>query len=139
LTLLILKGRRIVDGIGSGKALVTSQRISFFGGVNHNTGLIIEDGHELENESVSGRVLIFPGGKGSTVGSYTLYALAKNRKQPSAIINVETEPIIAGGCALARIPLVDRLDRDPLKVIQTGDYVEVDGFTGIVKVARKLY
>ncbi|MCX8203098.1 MAG: DUF126 domain-containing protein, partial [Nitrososphaeria archaeon] len=80
---------------------------------------------------------VFPKGKGSTVGSYVLYQLRKNGHAPAAIINVETEAIIATGCILAEIPLVDRLDSDPIATIRNGDWTEVDGSTGLVKVRRR--
>ena len=76
----------------------------------------------------------FPKGKGSTVGSYVLYQLKKNGHAPAAIVNRETETIIATGCILAEIPLVDRLGSDPLEVIHSGDRVRVDGREGRVIV-----
>ncbi len=126
--------RGIAKFRGEGYALVTSQGISFFGGVDPKTGEVREKGHELFGESVTGRVLVFPKGKGSTVGSYVIYQLKKNGKAPAAIINVETEAIIAAGCILAEVPLVDRMGADPLKAIRTGDRVAVDGRSGTVTV-----
>jgi hypothetical protein len=98
---------------------------------------VIERGHDLEGRSVRGKVLVFPGGKGSTVGSYVIYGLRKYGAAPVAIVNVETEPIIIGGCVLARIPLVDKLDKSPIDVIETGDWAEVDGDLGRVLVERR--
>lgn len=133
---LIIRGRKVVGGLGSGEALVSCQPISFLGGVNPKTGEIIEKNHNLFGRNVAGRVLVFPGGKGSTVGSYTIYALKKHGKNPAAIVNVLTEPIIATGCVIAEIPLVDRLDQDPTSVIETGDYVVVDAEKGQVEVRK---
>jgi len=132
---LTLKGRCVVPGHAEGEALVTQQPLSFFGGVDAKSGLIIDRTHELKGESVAGRVLVFPYGKGSTVGSYVLYGLAKCGKAPCAVINNETEMIIASGCALARIPLIDRLSRDPSKTILTGDHVKITP-TGVVQIRR---
>ena len=73
-----LQGRTIYPGRAQGEALVTRMGISFFGGVDPDTGLIVEKGHELEGQAISGRILVFPTGKGSTVGSYTLYRLKQN-------------------------------------------------------------
>lgn len=126
--------RGIAKFRGEGYALVTAQGISFFGGVDPKTGEVREKGHELFGESVAGRVLVFPKGKGSTVGSYVIYQLKKNGKAPAAIINAETEAIIAAGCILAEVPLVDRMEADPLKAIRTGDRVAVDGRAGTVTV-----
>ncbi|MDH5811356.1 MAG: DUF126 domain-containing protein [Candidatus Methanomethylicaceae archaeon] len=130
------RGRGVAKFVGKGEALVSRQGISFFGGVDPTTGLIREKGHDLCGQDVTGKVLVFPKGKGSTVGSYVLYQLKKNGHAPAGIINVETEAIIATGCILAEIPLVDKLEVDPISAISTGDYVVVDGKEGRVVVRR---
>ena len=127
----------MVPGRAAGRAVVTSQPISFLGGVDPVTGRLIEKNHELMGMSLRGKVFVFPYGKGSTVGSYTIYSMAKNGVAPAAIINMETEPVIAAGCVLAAIPLVDRLERDPTKTIGNGDYVTVDSKRGIVTVRKR--
>ncbi len=134
---IIIKGRRVVGGLGSGEALVSCQPISFLGGVDPKTGNIIEKNHNLFGKNVTGKILVFPGGKGSTVGSYIIYALRKYGTNPVAMINVATEPIIATGCVIAEIPLVDRLDQDPTLVIETGDHVVVDATKGQVEIRKK--
>jgi len=136
LMLILLKGRNLLSKEVEGEALVTSQPISFFGGVNPKTGLIIEKNHELNGKNVARKVLVFPYGKGSSVGSYVLYAMAKHGTAPSAILNIKTEAIIAVGCALANIPLVDRLNKNPLEVIRTGDWVKIFS-DGTVEVKKK--
>ena len=106
----ILRGRIIVEGKASGLALVSEQPISFLGGVDPETGRIVEPGHPLEGRSVAGRVLVFPTGKGSTVGSYILYRLAKAGLAPAAIVNAESEPIVAVGALISGIPMIDHID-----------------------------
>ena len=128
---MILNGRKISTGQATGEALVTSMGISFYGGVDPETGQVVEKSHELEGQSIAGRVLIFPTGKGSTVGSYTLYRLKKAGLAPMAIINAESETITAVGCIISDIPCVDRI---PIEQIETGVQVSVDGETGIVEV-----
>ena len=127
---MIHKGRRISKGNAIGEALVTSMGISFYGGVDPETGRVVEKDHELEGQSIDGRVLVFPTGKGSTVGSYTLYRLKKAGLAPAAIINAESETIIAVGCIISDIPCVDHI---PIEQIKTGMQVRVDGGTGIVE------
>lgn len=127
-----LYGRKIYQGQAQGEALVTSMGISFFGGVDPDTGIIVEKGHELEGQSISGKVLVFPTGKGSTVGSYTLYRLKMNGAAPAAIVNVQCETITAVGCIIAEIPCVDRIAIDQLK---TGMTVQVDGEAGSVELS----
>ena len=90
-----------------------------------------ERGHELEGQSIAGKVLVFPTGKGSTVGSYTLYRLKQNGLAPAAIVNAECETITAVGCIIAEIPCVDQI---PIERIQTGCRVRVDGEAGVVEV-----
>jgi predicted aconitase with swiveling domain len=125
------QGRSITGGRAGGEALVTSMGISFFGGVDPDSGVVIERGHELEGQSIVGKILAFPAGKGSTVGSYTLYRLKRAGKAPLAIINSECETITAVGCIIAEIPCVDQV---PVGEIETGQMVEVDGEQGIVTI-----
>jgi predicted aconitase with swiveling domain len=125
------QGRKIYQGMAAGEALVTSMGISFFGGVDPDTGAIVERGHELEGQSISGKVLVFPSGKGSTVGSYTLYRLKMNGLAPAAIVNAECETITAVGCIIAEIPCVDQVAIDQLT---TGVWLAVDGEQGTVEV-----
>ena len=121
-----LKGRAIFEGKAEGQALVSSSPMSFYGGVNPDTGEIVERGSELVGQSVKGRVLVFPHGKGSTVGSYVLYRLAKNGVAPSAIVNAKCETIVAVGAIISEIPCVDMVD---VSKIKQGTRVRVDGAT----------
>ncbi len=127
-----LQGRKIYQGRVEGPALVTKMGISFFGGVDPDTGIIVEKGHELEGQCISRKILVFPTGKGSTVGSYTLYRLKMADLAPAAIVNAECETITAVGCIIAEIPCVDHI---PLEGIQTGAQVIVDGELGTVELA----
>jgi predicted aconitase with swiveling domain len=111
-----LKGRIIYKGKAEAEALVTAMPISFYGGVDPNTGVVIEKGHELNGVSIKGKVLVFPQGKGSTVGSYTLYRLKKNGVAPAAMINKETETIVAVGAIISEIPFVDKIDISKIKM-----------------------
>jgi predicted aconitase with swiveling domain len=131
----LVRGRKISGGRAEGLALVSREPISFFGGVNPETGVVTEKGHELEGKTVKDRVLVFPHGKGSTVGSYTLYRLKKNGAAPRAIINVECEPIVAVGAIISDIPAVDRLERNPLVLFQSGDRLKVDADGCLVEVS----
>ncbi len=117
-------GRVIKAGEAEGIALVSPEPIGFLGGVDGETGVVTEQGHPLEGQSVAGRVLVFPTGKGSTVGSYVLYQLAVNGVAPAAILNAESEPIVAVGAIIGEIPMVDRV---PVEQIETGDWVRVVG------------
>jgi len=125
-----LKGRIISKGIAKAEALVTSQSISFYGGVNPDTGIVVEKGHELEGKNIKGKILVFPNGKGSTVGSYTLYRMKKNNTAPAGMINKECETIVAVGAIISDIPCVDKVDTSKIK---TGDIVRIED--GVVKIS----
>jgi len=119
-----LHGRAINRGKARGVALVSAEAIGFLGGVDPETGVVIEQNHPLCGQCVAGRVLVFPKGKGSTVGSYTLYRLSRQGLAPAAIINARSEAIVAVGAIMAGIPMVDLVD---ITQISTGDEVVVDG------------
>ena len=133
-----LKGRVLVGSVEGleGEALVSQDPISFYGGVDVERGVIVERGHSLEGQAIAGKILVFPHGKGSTVGSYSLYALARRRLAPKAILNREAETVVASGCVFAGIPLMDRFNVDPVKVLQTGDRLKFYG-DGTVEVYRE--
>jgi uncharacterized protein len=129
--ILLYHGRSISRGKARGPLLVSPAPISFLSGVDPDTGVIVEKGHPLAGKSIAGTVLVFPYGKGSTVGSYVLYALSRNGHAPAAIINAEAEAIIATGAIIGEIPMVDRLDV-PLGDLKSGSRVMVNGTTGEV-------
>ena len=123
-------GRVIKKGSAEGIALVSNSPISFFGCVDPETGIIKEKGHELEGKTIKDSILVFPTGKGSTVGSYALYRMKKNRCAPRGIINSECEPIVAVGAIISDIPCVDKID---ISRIKTGDNVLINNEKIIVK------
>jgi len=118
-----MQGRVIKAGVVKGQALVSSEPMGFLGMVDPDTGIVIEKNHNLSGECIAGKILIFPTGKGSTVGSYTLYRLKKNGKAPLAIINQQSEAIVAVGAIIAEIPMLDQLDITQFK---TNDWVKIE-------------
>lgn len=127
----ILRGRGIVEGRCRAEALVSAKSLSFLGGVDPADGKIIERNHDLYGKCVKGKVLCFPHGHGSTVGSYVMYSLAKKKCAPRAIINQTADPVVVVGAIIANIPMIDKID---ITQIKTGDLVEVDAFNGFVKI-----
>ena len=117
-----LRGRVLVRGFAQGVALSSPEPIGFLGGVDPETGIVIEQGHALEGECMAGRILVFPTGKGSTVGSYTIYRLARNGVSPAAIINASGDAVTAVGAIIASIPMVDQVD---VSLIRTGMIVSI--------------
>ena len=136
MTSLILRGRPVVGGVAEGEALVTRDTISGFGGINPKTGEVTERRHELVGQSFKGKVLVFPGAKGSSGWASNFQAARLAGAAPLALLfNVMTTKIALGAIVM-RVPAVTDLDRDPIAVIRSGDWVRVDGDTGIVEVRR---
>jgi predicted aconitase with swiveling domain len=130
-----MKCHKVACGSARGPALVTSEAISFLGNVDANTGMVVDPAHELFGQCIAGKVLIFPGGKGSTVGSYVIYQLKKRNLAPAAMINIRSEPIVAVGAIISGIPLVDRVAEEILQ-LKSGTLVEVDADQGWVRIIR---
>ncbi|WP_456375061.1 DUF126 domain-containing protein [Methanocaldococcus sp.] len=127
-----LKGRSISKGVVKGIAIVSKKPFSFLGGVDKD-GKVIDKDSDIYGQSLKGKIFVFPYGKGSTVGSYVIYGLAK-RGILKGIVNNECEPIVATGAILGGIPLVDKVD---IEKIKTGDIIIVDGNRGLVKILNK--
>ncbi len=126
-----LEGRKIYKGTAEAEAIVTKDGISFYGGVDPDTGKVVEVGHELEGQSIAGKVFVFPTGKGSTVGSYTMYRMKKNNLAPAAIVNKQIDTIIAVGCIISEIPCVDQINTNEIK---TGQRLIVNGTEGTIEI-----
>ncbi|MGI6465870.1 DUF126 domain-containing protein [Methanobacterium sp.] len=130
----MIKCRKIARGQAQGKVIISSDPLSFLGGVDPQTGDITDRQHELYQQNISDQILVIPSGKGSTVGSYVIYQMAKNKTAPLAIIALEAEPIIATGAIMAGIPMVDQPEENVLKLLKKGNLVEVDADAGIIKI-----
>ena len=128
-----MKGRIISPGKAKGEAIVSNEPIGFYGGIDIKTGIVIEKGHPLEGKCVKDKILVFPCGKGSTVGSYVIYGIKKNGVAPAGIINRETETIVATGVILAGIPCVDKIE---IEKIKNGDIVILDADKGEIQIEK---
>jgi predicted aconitase with swiveling domain len=126
-----VKARSISKGVAEGELLVSSKPVSFYGGVDPNTGVVTDAESDIKGQSIAGKILVFPTGKGSTVGSYTLYRLKKNGKAPAAIINGDCETICAVGGIISDVPLVDKPEGG-LAQFKTGARAKVDASNGVV-------
>ncbi|MDI6644020.1 MAG: DUF126 domain-containing protein [Methanobacteriaceae archaeon] len=122
----MIKCKKISRGQAQGEVILSKDSLSFLGGVNPKTGIVIDPGHELYGENITNKILIIPSGKGSTVGSYVIFQMAKNKTAPLAIISIKAEPIIATGAIMAGIPMVHKPDADIFNLLKNGDIVEVN-------------
>ena len=124
---MILQGRSISKGRAEGKVLKLQGALSFLGGVDASTGEVkVENGG-----NVADRILVFPRGKGSTVGSFVMYDLKVHGKAPAAVINSSAETIVATGAVISSIPMVDSVD---VELINDGDDIIVDADAGTVEI-----
>ena len=133
---IVLRGRRVVGGRAAGVALVTRDGVPGWGGVNPLEGIITETRHELQGQSFKDKVLVCRGAKGSSGWSAMFHITRLAGTSPKAMIFNEMTTKVALGAVVMRVPSVTALDQDPLEVIETGDWVIVDGDAGIVEVHK---
>lgn len=131
-----IKAKTVTCGVAEGKALVSRSAISFTGGMDPSTGIIREPGHELEGQSIAGKILVFPAGKGSTTGSWQYYAAFRRGMAPLGMINRKAEGVVAISAIITGTPMVHELQQDPLAVIETGDFVRIDADQGVVEIQK---
>lgn len=134
---IVLHGRKVVGGCAEGEALVTTDAITGWGGLNPMTGTITEVRHQLRGQSIKGRVLVFPGAKGSSGWSTRFHIARLTGAAPLAMVFNKISTKLALGAVVTRVPAITDLDQDPLAVIATGDWVKVDADRGIVEVTKK--
>ncbi|MBZ5578804.1 MAG: DUF126 domain-containing protein [Acidobacteriia bacterium] len=134
---IVLRGRKVVGGCAEGEALVTRETISGWGGIDPMTGTVIETHHELRGVSFKDKVLVFPGAKGSSGWSNAFHMTRLTNSAPKAMVFNIINTKIALGAVVTRAPAVTDLDQDPLTVIETGDWVKVDGDRGVVEVTKR--
>ncbi|MAF46743.1 MAG: DUF126 domain-containing protein [Rhodospirillales bacterium] len=135
-SVITLKGRTVVGGVAEGEALVTAETISGWGGIDSMTGTIVESRHELVGQSFKDKVLVFPGAKGSSGWSAAFHTARLAGTAPKAVIFNDMTTKVALGVVVMRTPAVTELDQDPLKIIETGDWVKVDGDAGTVEITK---
>jgi predicted aconitase with swiveling domain len=134
---VVLKCHKIIGGCGEGEALVSHEPICFYL-TDPKTGIVREKGHELVGKNLAGKVLVFPSGKASSVVQIDgIYKLASNNLAPKALIVKDVETVLVVSAFIVKVPLVDRLEKDPFEAIRTGDFVKVDADKGTVTVAKQ--
>jgi len=133
---MILKGNTVKKGKVEGEAIVSQMPFSFLGDLDVNTGNIVPAGHDLEGRSIADKIFVFATGKGSTVGPNVAYMAKQLGNVPRGMICVEVEPVMAMVAIMNDIPMVHKLDKNPLEVIQTGDYIKMDATEGTVEVIK---
>lgn len=135
--LITIRGRKVVGGVAEGEALVTRERISGWGGVDPRQGTIVETRHELRGQSFAGKVLVFPGAKGSSGWSAMFHVARVMGTAPAAWLFNEMSTKVALGTVVSHAPAMTDFERDPLALIRTGDWVRVDADAGLVTIRRR--
>jgi predicted aconitase with swiveling domain len=133
---IILKGRTVHPGVAEGEAVVLQTPFSFLGELSISSGRLSIPGSEMDGQSVKDKILVCPGGKGSTGGPTIAFLAKEAENAPKALVCTAIEPVLALGVLTAEIPTIDRLDQDPTEVIKTGDYLIVDANQGFVKIIK---
>jgi predicted aconitase with swiveling domain len=134
---IVLRGRKVVGGVTEGEALVTRETISGWGGVNPMKGEVIESRHELRGVSFAGKVLIFPGAKGSSGWSGVFHLTRLTGMAPLALVFNTMSTKAALGSVVLRVPTLTDLDGDPTQLVSTGDWVRVDADAGTLSVWKQ--
>ncbi len=134
---MILKGKTVKKGKVEGVAIVSQRPFSFLGDLDVNTGKVIPKGHDIEGQSIAGKIFVFSTGKGSTVGPNVAYQAKQLGNAPIGMICLEVEPVMAMVAIMNDIPMVHKLDGNPLEIITTGDFVKMDATKGIVEVIKE--
>jgi len=134
---MILKGKTVKGGKVEGEAIVSKLPFSFLGDLEVGTGRIMVKGHDLEGMSVKGKIFVFTTGKGSTGGPRVAYMAKLQGNAPIGMICTEAEPVIAMAAIMNDIPMVHRLNKNPVEAVETGDYVKMDADAGRVEVVKK--
>lgn len=136
---IVLKGRAANGFAVKGYALVCPNSIQGWAALDVTNGEIIEKGHINIGETVKDKVLVVPCSRGSTGWSDYLYSCHLNGCGPAAYIVTNMDSKCATAVTMADVPCVADFpkDYDPCNVIKTGDYVSVEGHTGIVEILRR--
>lgn len=134
---ITIRGRKVVPGVAEAEALVTRDRISGWGGVDPRRGIVTETRHQLRGQSFAGKVLVFPGAKGSSGWSSQFHIARLMGTAPAAWLFNEMSTKMALGAVVSHAPAMTDFDRDPLELIRTGDWVRVDADAGIVTITRR--
>lgn len=134
---IVLKCHKVIGGYGEGEALVSHEPVCFYL-TDPRTGIVREKDHELAGKNLAGKVLVFPSGKASSVVQIDgLFKLASHSVAPKALIVKNIETVLVVSAFMTKVPLVDRLEKDPFEVIHTGDFVKVDAEKGMVMVKKQ--
>ena len=125
---------KISDGKAQSDAIISQDRIMFYQ-VRPEDGMMEEKNHCLEGRIIAKKILVFPGGKGSSVVQQDgLYHLDRFHNMPAALIVQNPDPVLVAGAIIMEIPMVDRLSPEFYETVKDGDMVVVNADEGYVEI-----
>lgn len=125
---------KISEGTAQAEAIISKDRIMFYQ-VRPEDGMMEEKNHHLEGRSIAKKVLLFPGGKGSSVVQQDgLYHLDRFHNMPAALIIQDPDPVLVAGAIIMELPMVDRLDPSFYETVKDGDIISVNANEGYVEI-----
>ncbi len=134
---IVIHGRKVYAGKAAGEALVSKDGIGTFGSLDERTGIVTERNHAIYGKCIKDTILVFPYGKGSSAWGKAFHNLRTKKCTPKAMLIGHIDSKTALGAVTSRVPVITDFDKDPLSIIETGDWVEVDADEGIVTVTKK--
>ena len=125
---------KISEGKAQSEAIISKDRIMFYQ-VRPEDGVMEEKNHILEGRSIAKKILIFPGGKGSSVVQQDgLYHLDRFGNMPAALIIQQPDTVLVAGAIIMEMPMVDKVDPAFYEDIKDGDAVVVNADEGYVEI-----
>lgn len=129
--------REISRGIVEGEVLLSQDQILFYH-ADPATGVITERGHCLEGLSVKGKILVFPGGKGSSVVQMDgMYKLEQHGTAPLGLIVREPDTVLVSSAIIMELPMVDRVEESFYDTIQNGDRIRIDTEHQVIQLLKR--
>ena len=128
---------KISEGKAQAEAIISKDHIMFYQ-IVPETGVIMEKAHALEGKSIAKKILVFPGGKGSSVVQADgLYQLNMHQNMPAAMIIQFAEPVLVSSAIIMEVPLVDKVDPAFYETVKDGDTMVVNADEGYIEILEK--
>ena len=137
--MVVLKGKSVSkkNQTVEGKALVVKDLIAFWAGIDWESGDIVEVAHSGRGQNVTGKILVFPAGKGGAGETFGYYYLYRNNKAPLALICNSVQATTVAGAVICETPMIYGFEKDILKLIKTGDHLRVNSYTAEIEILKE--
>jgi len=130
----VFRCHKISPGVAEGEVLISRDPILFYK-TNSLTGEVTEPGHSLEGKCIKDKILVFPGGKGSSVVQADgMYKLDRDGTAPKGFIVRDLDTVLVSSAIIMEMPMVDGVEDAFYQLIKDGDFVRMDAGRGILEV-----